>query len=81
MFVLSNQQFQTLLGVDSIWRAGHLLDLGAGDGAVTEQMADHFQQVSVTEMSSTMQWRLGQKGYRLVDDLFLVEKKVDTFSH
>lgn len=65
MFVLSNQQFQTLLGVDSIWRAGHLLDLGAGDGAVTEQMADHFQQVSVTEMSSTMQWRLGQKGYRV----------------
>ena len=64
MFVLSNDQFRTLLGVGVDWKADHLLDLGAGDGAVTEQMAGHFNQVTVTEMSPTMQWRLGHRGYR-----------------
>ena len=64
MFVFSTEQFRTLLGISETWKADHLLDLGAGDGAVTEQMAGHFNQITTTEMSSTMQWRLAQKGYK-----------------
>jgi len=41
-----------------------VLMLGAGDGAVTRQMAQHFRTVYVTEASSTMIWRLQEHGYR-----------------
>jgi len=37
---------------------------GAGDGAVTRQMARHFHKVYVTELSSTMLWRLQEHGYQ-----------------
>ncbi|XP_072024877.1 protein-L-histidine N-pros-methyltransferase-like isoform X2 [Amphiura filiformis] len=67
MFVFSTNQFRTLLGISETWKADHLLDLGAGDGAVTQQIAAHFRQITTTEMSPTMQWRLGQKGYRVVN--------------
>ena len=64
MFVFSTTQFQTLLGVGEGWRAGRLLDLGAGDGEVTSVMAAHFDEVFVTEQSPSMQWRLQRKNYR-----------------
>jgi len=41
-----------------------LLMPGAGDGAVTRQMAQHFRNVYVTEVSSTMLWRLQEQGYK-----------------
>ena len=41
-----------------------MLMSGAGDGAVTRQMAQHFRSVYVTEVSSTMIWRLEEQGYR-----------------
>jgi hypothetical protein len=39
-------------------------DIGAGDGAVTAKMAPFFNNIYATEMSSTMQWRLKQKGFK-----------------
>lgn len=33
---------------------------------VTQFMAKYYNNVYATEVSSTMQWRLKQKGYRLV---------------
>lgn len=54
MFVFSTQQFQQLLQISSEWRAERLLDLGAGDGGVTEVMAGHFREVYATEVSLPM---------------------------
>jgi len=51
MFVFSPAQFQTLLGISSDWKRDSLLDLGAGDGKVTEMMAPHFHSVYATEIS------------------------------
>lgn len=70
MFVFSQPQFQQLLGITADWTAESLLDLGAGDGSVTRQMAQHFRNVYVTEMSSTMLWRLQEQGYSVlgIDD-------------
>ncbi|XP_043229123.1 protein-L-histidine N-pros-methyltransferase-like [Amphibalanus amphitrite] len=67
MFVFSREQFVRLLGVSSSWRADRLLDLGAGDGRVTEVMAGHFGRVSATEVSGTMQSILRDKGYSVLD--------------
>ena len=63
MFVFSTEQFRSLLQIDSKFKADHLLDLGAGDGKVTEMMASHFRRVSATEVSYVMQRRLQQCGY------------------
>ena len=64
MFVFSREQFVRLLAVSSSWRAERLLDIGAGDGRVTEVMAGHFAEVSATEVSGTMQKILRDKGYK-----------------
>jgi SAM-dependent methyltransferase len=69
MFVFSIQQFRALIDFDSRFNAirlDNLLDLGSGDGAVTSKMASFFNNVYVTEMSTTMQWRLGQKGFKVL---------------
>ena len=66
MFVFSVAQFKTLIEFDAAYngvKMDSLLDLGAGDGAVTAKMAPFFNQVYATEMSVPMQWRLRQKGY------------------
>ena len=68
MFVFSMQQFSQLINFDNLnsgAKLGSLLDLGAGDGAVTEKMAPFFNDIYATEMSPTMRWRLTQKGYKL----------------
>ena len=42
----------------------NMLDIGAGDGSVTDQMKAMFaSRVSVTEMSPTMRRSLRRKGY------------------
>lgn len=64
MFVFSHLQFLKLINQKEDWKAESLLDLGAGDGEVTAQMASSFQQIYVTEVSSTMQNLLQKKGYR-----------------
>ncbi|KAM4524741.1 protein-L-histidine N-pros-methyltransferase isoform 2-T2 [Odontesthes bonariensis] len=70
MFVFSAEQFQTLLRIGPDWRAERLLDLGAGDGGVTEVMGVHFRQVYATEISAPMQWHLQRKNYKVlgIDD-------------
>ncbi|KAK2191304.1 hypothetical protein NP493_54g00026 [Ridgeia piscesae] len=66
MFVFSKAQVESLLGISEKWKANKLLDLGAGDGMVTQQLAGHFSEVYTTEMSTTMTWRLQEKGYSLL---------------
>ncbi|KPP72447.1 methyltransferase-like protein 9-like, partial [Scleropages formosus] len=67
MFVFSSNQFRGLLGISPDWRGGKLLDLGAGDGRVTEVMGAHFREVYVTEVSIPMQWQLQRKNYMVLD--------------
>lgn len=64
MFVFSAEQFRRLLRIDAEWRADRLLDLGAGDGGVTEVMGVHFREVYATEVSPPMKWLLQRKNYK-----------------
>ncbi|KAK7919536.1 hypothetical protein WMY93_010820 [Mugilogobius chulae] len=66
MFVFSSAQFQRLLRVGPDWRAERLLDLGAGDGGVTQIMGPHFREVYATEVSPPMKWHLQRKNYKLL---------------
>ncbi|XP_072390812.1 protein-L-histidine N-pros-methyltransferase isoform X1 [Diabrotica undecimpunctata] len=81
MFVVSQPQVRKLLGVDEDWRCRSLLDIGAGDGKVTDQIAPIFHKVYATEVSSTMRILLQKKGYELleINDWF-VDKKFDFIS-
>ncbi|CAF0857850.1 unnamed protein product, partial [Brachionus calyciflorus] len=70
MFVYSQEQFKNLIDFETRYgglKLNNLLDLGAGDGAVTSKMAPFFENVYTTEMSATMRWRLRQKGFKVVD--------------
>ncbi|XP_060079923.1 protein-L-histidine N-pros-methyltransferase-like [Ylistrum balloti] len=67
MFVFSDSQLQQLLQIDDSYRGQSMIDLGAGDGMVTEKMAKYFDTVYTTEVSFAMRWRLQGKGYRLLD--------------
>lgn len=81
MFVYSDEQFNKLMEVDSSWRAESLLDLGAGDGKVTEQMATHFSHVYTTEVATQMQRLLTRKGYtNLAIDGWVVPNKYDVIT-
>ncbi|AWP17221.1 putative methyltransferase-like protein 9 isoform 2 [Scophthalmus maximus] len=66
MFVFSGEQFQQLLQIDPEWRAERLLDLGAGDGGVTEVMGKHFKEVYATEVSAPMKWHLQRRNYKVL---------------
>jgi len=72
MFVFSKSQFEKLLRFSSYHKAENLLDLGAGDGKVTQKMSPYFNTTYVTEMSQTMVRRLQSQGYKVlgVDDWF-----------
>ncbi|XP_056153356.1 methyltransferase-like protein 9 isoform X2 [Lampris incognitus] len=63
MFVFSAEQFHQLLRITPEWRAERLLDLGAGDGGVTEVMGSHFREVYATEVSQPMKWHLQRRNY------------------
>lgn len=58
--LLSTAQWQRLLGEGG----ARLLDIGAGDGEVTCQIAPLFSDVVTTEMSKPMVRRLRSKGFR-----------------
>ncbi|XP_026290796.1 protein-L-histidine N-pros-methyltransferase isoform X1 [Frankliniella occidentalis] len=64
MFVFSSEQFARLVGGRT---GGRLLDLGAGDGAVTSQMEPFFDHVSVTEISAPMRKILARKKYSILE--------------
>jgi len=69
MFVYSIAQFKTLLDIDHNQQSQltSLLDIGAGDGSITQQIDGLFEKVYATEMSSIMQWRLSNCGYTILD--------------
>eukprot|EP00055_Hartaetosiga_balthica_P003194 m.6853 g.6853 ORF g.6853 m.6853 type:complete len:300 (+) comp2664_c0_seq1:62-961(+) len=68
MFVLSMKQLRELIGLESPHRLDRLLDIGAGDGFVTEKIAPIFNHVEVTEVNRFMLWRLqSHKGWRIHD--------------
>lgn len=67
MFVFSEDQFRKLLQINPDWKGERLLDLGAGDGGVTEVMASHFREVYATEVSPPMRWQLQRKNYKLLE--------------
>ncbi|XP_055953709.1 protein-L-histidine N-pros-methyltransferase-like [Argiope bruennichi] len=72
MFVFSNAQFENIVSPFSNLRedwktCGNLLDLGAGDGKVTEVMARHFRHTYATEVSPVMRKTLAAKNYTLLD--------------
>lgn len=64
MFVFSEDQFRRLLGISPDWKADRLLDLGAGDGGVTDVMGSHFREIYATEVSTPMKWQLQRKNYK-----------------
>lgn len=66
MFIFSKKQFEVLMDIDENWPGGTLLDLGAGDGHITQHMAPYFSQVYTTETSGPMTWRLFEKGYHVI---------------
>jgi len=67
MFVFSEAQFHTFINVTHDWNAESFLDLGAGDGKVTERILYHFKHKFATEQSPTMQWRLQEKGFKVLE--------------
>ncbi|CAI4223477.1 unnamed protein product [Auanema sp. JU1783] len=69
MFLFSTNQLNEFLGVTNEWdRAGKtLLDLGAGDGGITQIYSNLFENIYATEMSKTMQFRLMAKGFNIED--------------
>ncbi|CAF2649103.1 unnamed protein product [Rotaria sp. Silwood2] len=69
MFVYSTAQFRKLLDIEhnEQYPLTSLLDIGAGDGSVTQRMATLFKKVYATEISSIMQWRLSSYGYTVLD--------------
>ena len=82
MFVYSTAQFKTLLDINDTEPSplSSLLDIGAGDGSVTERMAGLFDQVYATEMSAIMQWRLSSFGYTVLDKEQWGELKFDVIT-
>ena len=67
MFVCSHEQYKLLLGLTNDTKRSSWLDLGAGDGKVTECLLPHFDSCYATEQSPTMRWRLEEKGFQLLD--------------
>ncbi|GAB6030663.1 hypothetical protein CHUAL_007519 [Chamberlinius hualienensis] len=66
MFVFSDKQFESLLGIGESWKGKYMLDIGAGDGKVTEVMAKYFEQTFVTEASPVMRRILSKKDYKVL---------------
>lgn len=60
LFVLSTAQWRVLLGEHA---GGQLLDIGAGSGEVTAELAPLFEAVTTTETSRGMARRLRARGY------------------
>uniref|UniRef100_A0A0B6ZGU8 Methyltransferase-like protein 9 n=1 Tax=Arion vulgaris TaxID=1028688 RepID=A0A0B6ZGU8_9EUPU len=66
MFIFSKNQIEHLLGFTPYHKEDTLLDLGAGDGLVTKQMAGYFHKTYTTEMSGVMVRRLTGLGFNVL---------------
>uniref|UniRef100_F1L8Y9 Methyltransferase-like protein 9 n=1 Tax=Ascaris suum TaxID=6253 RepID=F1L8Y9_ASCSU len=68
MFIFSTDQFREFMQIPSDWNEfdKYMLDLGAGDGRVTSVLAQFYKNVAVTEASKVMEWRLAQRGFRVL---------------
>ena len=62
MHLASTDQWKRLIGSRP---GGRLLDVGAGSGEVTRELAPLFDEVTVTETARSMTWRLSRLGYRV----------------
>ncbi|KAL1517786.1 hypothetical protein ABEB36_001509 [Hypothenemus hampei] len=81
MFVVSRQQLFKLLKCPQDVVYESLLDLGAGDGKVTERMSSIFRDVFVTEISPSMRNLLHSRGFHLLDiDKWYTLRKFDVIS-
>lgn len=69
MFLFSTKQLRNFLKIPAEWNSVNkrVLDLGAGDGTVTQKLATFYAHVHVTEMSQVMEWRLHHKNFILED--------------
>jgi len=63
MRVIGTAQLERLLAAAGLPTGGRLLDVGAGDGHVTAELAPLFDAVETTELSKGMARRLREKGY------------------
>ncbi|MBO6934594.1 MAG: methyltransferase domain-containing protein [Deltaproteobacteria bacterium] len=63
MRVVGTGQLERLLAATKLSKGGRLLDVGAGDGHVTAELAPLFDAVETTELSKGMAKRLREKGY------------------
>src|SRR5690606_28800033 len=65
MHILGTEQWRCLLGSGPATALSQtrLLDVGAGNGDVTEQLQPLCDEVITTEMSRAMAWRLGRGGF------------------
>ena len=66
MHLWSAAQAQSLLAAAGGPAGGRLLDVGAGNGGVTAQLSDGFDQVLVTESSPVLRRALARRGYRVL---------------
>lgn len=63
------------------WRAGSILDIGAGSGDVTREFRSIFDEVVAVEVSAACRWRLARDGFadRVESSLDVFEKHHRTF--
>ncbi len=76
MRVVGTAQLERLLGRAGLRGGGRLLDVGAGDGHVTAELAPLFDAVETTEVSKGMAKRLREKGYRC-HEVDLVQERLE----
>ena len=76
MRVVGTDQLRWMLTVAGLSAGGRLLDVGAGDGNVTRELAALFDTVETTEVSRGMAKRLREQGY-VCHPTDLVEAKLE----
>ncbi|KAL3120612.1 hypothetical protein niasHT_007904 [Heterodera trifolii] len=68
MFIFSHSHLKVFLAIPDDWSpiGRQLLDIGAGDGAVTAKFASFFASICVVEASKVMEWRLARRGFTVL---------------